>query len=639
MLYTSQLFRRNRYETDEERVCLVHGLCFTGIMYIRGGGCKQGAGPAPAVKPSVPVTITYDKETLTVTTKDGTVTPGTTVQSGTQIVVTPADGNPVLFLTANGLPVAYTGNAATITLSDASSAVEFKVAKRQVLDTAPEQYKVRLLFAGEKNIPVSKNENHDYYTMLKGWFDKGTSTRKADFQLENSGSGVFQLENIATKDFADTQYASTFARNPHAAVVVLGYEELKDDSFDKEVFTAWYAGILSGYGRVRTGATVVTVSLPPLSVFDDVQESRWNDVDGAIRTASEITGATLVDLTALYDKYPAMGIDLDLAKRHITEEIFLAFYSKIEAQAGNPADMMIDGKPITTTPRQKWSHTDDGNQDTVKKTLIETIDSKEKSLWPQVIFTGDSITDFFDGTYDSEASKNKITSINMTSWWNENVGWGNDNREPVSNTPAAIYRALNLGNSGDFTQSLLFRWQNLSDKQGSGAYTGAFNFKETVKAVVLMIGTNNIGPSTMNSIGGREQERPISSVQTVEGIKAVIDVLKNGFPNAKIILMGVLPRGTGTLTPDMDFIRLQVLSVNRQLENLYGKGQDSQVRLLNLYEDFIDSLGTEKTGSFPGLGSVVTCNNLFFDTVHPNNAGYKIWWDNLTPIFADLGIK
>lgn len=55
-------------------------------------------------------------------------------------------------------------------------------------------------------------------------------------------------------------------------------------------------------------------------------------------------------------------------------------------------------------------------------------------------------------------------------------------------------------------------------------------------------------------------------------------------------------------------------------------------QLLDLYENFVDSAGVQKSGSLEALGDVGTCDKLFFDTVHPNNAGYKVWWDNLKPI-------
>ena len=597
-------------------------------------GCPQEIKEPSNDSPSgVPVVVTYD-DSVTIATESGVAIPsGETVQSGTRLVITPKESEPFLFLTANGKPVVCTDSAtiATITLPGSSSAVEYKVEGHQTLAEGPGQYNVRILFAGEAIYPVSSSETiANLFTQFNSYFSSGSSNRWQNFKL---CSGDYLSNNITYKDWIDTKYNASFAQAPHAAVVSLGYQELTSESFDAADFTAWYGGVLSGYRRVQKDSVVVAVGLPPLSCFTDVNQERYTAVSSAIRAAATAAGATYVDIAALYQSYPAMSTDVALAKRHITEEIFLSFYSKIEPLAGDPESMKINGQPITTTPRQKWSKADDGNQDTAKKALIQTIKEAGKEKWPQVVFIGDSITDFFDGRYDS-SSRNLV----MTDWWNENIGWGNNKTLSTSGT-AATYRALNLGDSDDFTQSLLYRLTKIEGDAESGAYTGAFEFKDTVKAVVLMIGTNNIGfgtPSSNDITAPRYQQRPISSVEAVKGIQAVIQVIKKGFPNAKIILMGVLPRGTLKSRNDIDFIRLQVLSINRQLKDLYGSGKDSRVQLLDLYEEFIDSAGVQKQGTFEGLGSVATCSNLFFDTVHPNNAGYKVWWDNVKPILDKL---
>ncbi|MBP3416546.1 MAG: hypothetical protein J6K76_04160 [Spirochaetaceae bacterium] len=611
-------------------------ICFfatlMGFVLLFAGGCKTDVEPASSkgkedAKTPVPVLISYDSRELTCCIDEGVAVPGSTVMSGTELTIIPAEGEPVLFLTANGLPLPYSGDAATITLPDTSPTMELKVEKRQALAEEAGQYNVRILFGGEATFPVSTTERIDnLFTQFNSYFSKGSSDRWQDFKLCN---GAYLSSGKGYKDWLDSSYSETFAQAPHAVVVSLGLAELEAESFDETAFASWCAGILSGYGRARPGAVVVAVGLPPLAILPSVEKSRYEAVDRAIRSAVRSSGAILVDVAGLYATDPNLASDATKAKRRITEEIFLSFYSRIEAQAGNPGDMMIDGKPITTTPRQKWSGTDDGNQDTAKRELIQTIASGDKTKWPQVVFIGDSITDFYDGTYDNDSRK-----LKMTDWWNKNVGWGN-NKVLDESGSAATYRALNLGNSGDFTQSLLYRLQKIPGDDGSGAYTGAFQFKDTVKAVVLMIGTNNIGVSSPSStaVGNTKyQERPISTVEAVKGIQAVIGVLKKGFPNAKIILMGVLPRGTKTQRDDVDFIRLQVLSTNRQLYDLYGSGQDSRVQLLDLYENFVDSAGVQKSGSLEALGDVGTCDKLFFDTVHPNNAGYKVWWDNLKPI-------
>ena len=615
--------------------CKTFFATLMGFALLFASGCKTDVEPASSkgkedAKTPVPVLISYDSRELTCCIDEGVAVSGSTVMSGTELTIIPAEGEPVLFLTANGLPLPYSGDAVTITLPDTSPTVNFRVEGRRALAEEAGQYNVRILFGGEATFPVSTTERIDnLFTQFNSYFSTGSSDRWQNFKLCN---GAYLSSGKGYKDWLDSSYSETFAQAPHAVVVSLGLAELEAESFDETAFASWCAGILSGYGRARPGAVVVAVGLPPLAILPSVEKSRYEAVDRAIRIAVRSSGAILVDVADLYATDPNLASDATKAKRRITEEIFLSFYSRIEAQAGNPEDMMIDGKPITTTPRQKWSRTDDGNQDTAKRELIQTIASGDKTKWPQVVFIGDSITDFYDGTYDNKGAAG--ATLMMTGWWNKNVGWGNNKALDESGS-AATYRALNLGNSGDFTQSLLYRLQKIPGDDGSGAYTGAFQFKDTVKAVVLMIGTNNIGVSSPSStaVGNtRYQERPISTVEAVKGIQAVIGVLKKSFPNAKIILMGVLPRGTGTQRNNTDFIRLQVLSTNRQLKELYGSGQDSRVQLLDLYENFVDSAGVQKSGSLEALGDVGTCDKLFFDTVHPNNAGYKVWWDNLKPI-------
>ena len=177
----------------------------------------------------IPVVVTYD-ESVTIATTSGDVIPsGETVQSGTQLVITPKESEPFLFLTANGKPVVCTDSAtvATITLPSTSSTVEYKVEGYQALAEDAGQYNVRILFAGEKFIPVSSAENLDFYTQLTDWFNSGTSNRKVNFSWENStGGSSFQAENMAFTDFVNSTYTTTFARAPHAAVVSLGYQEL-----------------------------------------------------------------------------------------------------------------------------------------------------------------------------------------------------------------------------------------------------------------------------------------------------------------------------------------------------------------------------------------------------------------------------
>ncbi len=96
---------------------------------------------------------------------------------------------------------------------------------------------------------------------------------------------------------------------------------------------------------------------------------------------------------------------------------------------------------------------------------------------------------------------------------------------------------LNLGISGDLTQSLLWRLEN-------GHWPGALQ----PGLVVLLIGTNNIGH------GSRPEDVAVA-------IGRIIARLQGLAPEARILLLGVLPRGA---TPQ-DPMRLPIARLNQMI--------------------------------------------------------------------------
>lgn len=84
---------------------------------------------------------------------------------------------------------------------------------------------------------------------------------------------------------------------------------------------------------------------------------------------------------------------------------------------------------------------------------------------------------------------------------------------------------LNLGISGDATQSLLWRLDH-----------GHWPATLQPTAIVLLIGTNNIGQ------GSRPEDVAI-------GVGRIIERLHQLAPGARILLLGVLPRGAGPQDP------------------------------------------------------------------------------------------
>jgi (4-O-methyl)-D-glucuronate---lignin esterase len=171
-----------------------------------------------------------------------------------------------------------------------------------------------------------------------------------------------------------------------------------------------------------------------------------------------------------------------------------------------------------------------------------------------VLFMGDSITDF---------------------WRNSS---GNMAGKPVFDKYYGEMKVANFGISGDTTQGVLFRLRN---GEGQG-------FKP--KAVMLMIGTNNTGRN--------------SAPEIVEGIGAIILEMRKDFPDAKILLLGIFPRGT----PDNP-VRGTITEINKSISKLHdGK----QVFYLDIGAKFLDA-----EGNIP--------KDVMGDGLHPTTKGYEIW--------------
>ena len=180
-----------------------------------------------------------------------------------------------------------------------------------------------------------------------------------------------------------------------------------------------------------------------------------------------------------------------------------------------------------------------------------------------VVFLGDSITHFWE-----KAGKDV---------WEESFAGG-------------PYKALNCGFSGDCTEHLLWRLDNgqLADLKP--------------KAFVLMIGTNNTGHREL------WQESP---TDTILGIQSILGRLSERYPDAKVILHPIFPRGATTNDP----MRVR----NDLVNSVICKFADgSRV----LWCDFNSKLLT---------ADGVLEKSMANDLLHPGPAGYGIWADALKP--------
>ena len=171
-----------------------------------------------------------------------------------------------------------------------------------------------------------------------------------------------------------------------------------------------------------------------------------------------------------------------------------------------------------------------------------------------VLFMGDSITDFWRNPEGAYAGK------------------------PVLDKYFGQWKVANLGIAGDTTQGVLYR---LKDGEGKG-----FN----PRAVMLMIGTNNTGRN--------------SAAEIAEGIGAVVLELQRDFPNAKILLLGVSPRGRAA-----DPVRGTIAEINKTIAKLHD---GSRVHYLDIGKGFLDADGNIPT-------------DVMSDGLHPTMKGYEIW--------------
>ena len=171
-----------------------------------------------------------------------------------------------------------------------------------------------------------------------------------------------------------------------------------------------------------------------------------------------------------------------------------------------------------------------------------------------ILFAGDSITD----------------------WWQQNAAQGGG--AEVFEKYFGDVKVANFAVAGDTTQGVLWGLQN---GEGQG---------HKPKAVMLMIGTNSSGNC--------------SGAEIAEGVGADILELRKDFPDAKILLLAIFPRGAGPT----DRNRL----TNEQANKIIARLDDKEhVFFMNINDKFLD-----EKGALIGFRR---------DNLHPDAEGYEIW--------------
>jgi lysophospholipase L1-like esterase len=172
----------------------------------------------------------------------------------------------------------------------------------------------------------------------------------------------------------------------------------------------------------------------------------------------------------------------------------------------------------------------------------------------ELLLMGDSITDFWRNEEGSFAGK------------------------PVLDEYFGHWKIANFGIAGDTTQGVLYRLQN---GEGEGF---------SPRAVMLMIGTNNTAANNAAEIS--------------EGVGAVVLQLRQSFPDARILLLGIFPRGAAD-----DPVRATIASINQSISRL---DDGENVHYLDIGNVFLD-----EQGNIPA--------EVMSDGLHPGPEGYRRW--------------
>jgi|GEM_PF-89731 len=277
------------------------------------------------------------------------------------------------------------------------------------------------------------------------------------------------------------------------------------------------------------------------------------------QTASFSQGSDLMQVSALMQASACMQVSHSMqASASSTQSSQAQPSAKSQApaaatQVAAPAAVPQSAAelPACLTPTSQDGEWNKARQDEVLRRVREA-----KSPTP-VVFIGDSITEQW------ESAGAKI--------------WARD---------FAPLGALNLGVGGARTEHILWRLQQ--------APLTALD----PRVVVLMIGTNNV-------VSGRDSGELI-----VRGIRAIVQMIQQQCPKAKVLVLDITPRGV-----NMNPVRGTVTQINQVLGQIaWPEG----VVALRVGDRFVQSDGSIHAEIMP-------------DFLHFSAAGYEMWSEGIKP--------
>ncbi len=153
------------------------------------------------------------------------------------------------------------------------------------------------------------------------------------------------------------------------------------------------------------------------------------------------------------------------------------------------------------------------------------------------------------------------------------------------------YKRVNLGFGGIGTHHLLWVLDHID--------ADAIH----PKAVMLLIGTNNIGWLKQ------------TPEMTIGGVEAVVAKVRTLWPDAKLLVMGVFPRSELPTDPSREKVR----TVNAAISKL---ADGENVVFMDIGDKFLNQDGVET-------------RDILSDFVHPTIQGYEIWLGSVAPTLKE----
>ena len=175
----------------------------------------------------------------------------------------------------------------------------------------------------------------------------------------------------------------------------------------------------------------------------------------------------------------------------------------------------------------------------------------------------------------------------ITDWWRRaGLAVYDENFAPLN--------CANFGIAADRTQGVLWRFAN-------GELDGY-----TPKLMMLMIGTNNL----------RFRGPPNTPEEVSMGIAAIVTRFRAKFPDAKVLLLGIFPRGAEATAE----LREPIRRINSIIS---GLDDGEYVRFMDIGDRFLEPDGSISV-------------EVMADGLHPTERGYEIWADAVMPTFREM---